>query len=91
MKMNAWVAVSAANLRLSQSSLRMRLYRGVIPMPRRAITNQRVMDVLDPPLSPLSPLSSVPCGVMPQGSGCASNTSRGKASSSSTSTPTATA
>lgn len=88
MKMNAWVAVSAANLRLSQSSLRMRLYRGVIPMPRRAITNQRVMDVLDPPLSPLS---SVPCGVMPQGSGCASNTSRGKASSSSTSTPTATA
>ena len=85
MKMNAWVAVSAANLRLSQSSLRMRLYRGVIPMPRRAITNQRVMDVLDPPLS------SVPCGVMPQGSGCASNTSRGKASSSSTSIPTATA
>ena len=70
MKMNAWVAVSAANLRLSQSSLRMRLYRGVIPMPRRAITNQRVMDVLDPPLS------SVPCGVMPRARrACASPTS----------------
>lgn len=79
MKMNAWVAESAANLRISQSSLRMRLYRGVIPMPRRTVTNQRVMEVLD------APLSAAPCGTMPAARcACASPTSGSSASISTT-------
>lgn len=51
MKMTAWIQLSAEGMRIPEHVLRMRLYRGLIPMPQRRVLTARFIEVLDPPLS----------------------------------------
>jgi len=52
MKMRTWIELSAKNLRISPAAMRMRLYRGVVPMPKRVCKNRWWVEVIDPPLNP---------------------------------------
>ena len=51
MKMTAWIQLSAEGMLIPEHVLRTRLYRGLIPMPRRRVFSPRVIEVIDPPLS----------------------------------------
>jgi hypothetical protein len=50
MKLTTWISLSAQQMRVSKSAVRMALYRGRIPRPECSKLNQRVIEVLEPPL-----------------------------------------
>ena len=71
MKLTAWIQESAKNLGVKPRALWVTFYRQRLPWPEMQRKNQRVIEVLEPPLSP----SCVPSGVMTKARASSSRTS----------------